>query len=104
MTSKIYISYSRRDKEKVTEIKKELETVTSATILMCDYDVEGLPEQYVLDAVHGINECDIFLFMLSEYSQISEKPLYTRTSKNCPTEYSKDARTFRMLSCPQDLK
>lgn len=75
MTSKIFISYSRRDKEKVTEIKKELETVTSATFLMCDYDVEGLPEQYVLDAVHGINECDIFLFMLSEYSQISERPL-----------------------------
>ena len=49
--------------------------MTSATVIMCDYDIEGIPEQYVLDAVHRINECDTFLFMLSDHSQFSERPL-----------------------------
>lgn len=75
MNQKVFISYSRKDKEIVTTIKAELYALTSASFLMCDYDMEGIPEQYVLDAVHGINECDVFLFMLSEHSLLSEIPL-----------------------------
>lgn len=75
MEQKVYVSYSRTDKEKVYEIKEWLETHTAASFIMCQHDVEGLPEQYVMDAVKGINECDVFLFMLSDNSQFSERPL-----------------------------
>lgn len=75
MEQKVYISYSRTDKEKVYEIKEWLETHTTASFIMCQHDVEGLPEQYVMDAIKGINECDVFLFMLSDNSQFSERPL-----------------------------
>lgn len=75
MIPKVFISYSRKDKDVVIAIKNEINAMTSASFIMCDYDVEGIPEQYVLDAVHGINECDVFLFMLSEHSQFSERPL-----------------------------
>ena len=79
MNHKVFISYSRKDKEIVTTIKAELNALTSASFLMCDYDVEGIPEQYVLDAVHGINECDVFL---SPYINIPVGETYTRTFKN----------------------
>ena len=75
MGQKVYVSYSRTDKEKVYEIKEWLESQTAASFIMCQNDVEGLPEQYVMDAVKGINDSDIFLFMLSESSQYSERPL-----------------------------
>lgn len=75
MIPKVFISYSRKDKDVVFEIKNEINSMTSASFIMCDYDVEGIPEQYVLDAVHGINKCDVFLFMLSKHSQFSERPL-----------------------------
>jgi hypothetical protein len=75
MEQKVYISYSRTDKEKVYEIKEWLERHTTASFIMCQHDVEGLPEQYVMDAIKGINECDVFLFMLSDNSQFSERPL-----------------------------
>ena len=66
MGQKVYVSYSRTDKDKVFEIKEWLELQTAASFIMCENDVEGLPEQYVMDAVKGINNSDIFLFMLSD--------------------------------------
>lgn len=75
MEQKVYISYCRSDKDKVLEIKEWLESQTTASFIMNQYAVEGLPEQYVLEAVNGIKECDVFLFMLSENSQFSETPL-----------------------------
>lgn len=62
MEQKVYISYSRTDKEKVYEIKEWLETHTAASFIMCQHDVEGLPEQYVMNALKGINDSGIFLF------------------------------------------
>lgn len=88
MIQKVFICCSRKDKEIVAKIKTELSSVTSASFMMCDYDIEGVPEQYVLDVVNSINECDIFLFMLSEHSQLSERPLMELgfASRKLPTK------------------
>ena len=91
MEQKVYVSYSRRDKEKVLEIKRWLESQTTASFVMCENDVDGLPEQYVMDAIKGINDSDIFLFMLSEKSQYSERPLMELgyVSRKQPSELKK---------------
>lgn len=68
----IFISYSRKNLEKVKAIKMEIEKSTGAE---CWMDLEGIESgstQFTQDIVDGINNCRVFLFMLSEYSQASE--------------------------------
>ena len=68
----IFISYSRKNLDEVKAIKMEIEKSTGAE---CWMDLEGIESgstQFTQDIVDGINDCRVFLFMLSEYSQASE--------------------------------
>ena len=75
MGKSIYISYSQKDKELVDIIKTEIESLTGSIVLMLEKNIEGLPEQYVLDTINSICKCDYFLFILTEHSQMSETAL-----------------------------
>ena len=72
MTREIFISYSRKDLEKVKTIKEHIEKLTS---VKCWMDLEGIEsgaQQFTQDIVDGINESRVFLFMLSKESQNSK--------------------------------
>lgn len=71
MKYKIFISYSRKDSEKVEAIKKEIE---QATGVECWMDMEGISydsPDFVDVIVKAIDNAPVFLFMLSEHSQKS---------------------------------
>lgn len=71
----IFISYCRRDIEKVKRIKQEIE---AETLAQCWMDLEGIESgnpKFTKIIVRAINSCPIFLFMLSEASQQSENAL-----------------------------
>ncbi|MDO5482411.1 MAG: TIR domain-containing protein, partial [Bacteroidaceae bacterium] len=71
----IFISYCRRDIEKVKRIKQEIEAETQA---QCWMDLEGIESgnpKFTKMIIRAINSCPIFLFMLSEASQQSENAL-----------------------------
>ena len=75
MAREIFISYSRKDLEKVKAIKEEIEQTTSAE---CWMDLEGIESgnpNFVKAIVNGIVEAKVFLFMLSNASQSSEYAL-----------------------------
>ena len=72
MQRDIFISYSRIDFNLVKQIKEEIEKTIS---IECWMDLEGIESgspQFTKDIVDGINNCKVFLFMLSEHSQKSE--------------------------------
>ena len=71
----IFISYCRRDIEKVKRFKQEIEAATQTE---CWMDLEGIESgnpKFTKIIVRAINSCPIFLFMLSEASQQSENAL-----------------------------
>ena len=71
----IFISYCRRDIEKVKRIKHEIE---AETLAQCWMDLEGIESgnpKFTKMIIRAINSCPIFLFMLSEASQQSENAL-----------------------------
>lgn len=71
----IFISYCRRDIEKVKRIKQEIE---AETLAQCWMDLEGIESgnpKFTKMIIRAINSCPIFLFMLSEASQQSENAL-----------------------------
>lgn len=71
----IFISYCRRDIEKVKRFKKEIEAETQ---VQCWMDLEGIESgnpKFTKIIVRAINSCPIFLFMLSGASQQSENAL-----------------------------
>ena len=71
MERKIFISYSRRDLKVVKKIKEQIELYSGAK---CWMDLEGIESgnpEFTKAIVEGINECEIFLFMLSNNSQLS---------------------------------
>ena len=75
MAREIFISYSRKDLEKVKAIKSEIEKATGAE---CWMDLEGgitSGEDYINRIVEGIENCRIFLFMLSRFSQESKNAI-----------------------------
>lgn len=75
MQREIFISYSRKDLDKVKAIKKEIEQSTGVE---CWMDLEGgiaSGEDYVNRIVEGIENCRIFLFMLSRFSQESKNAI-----------------------------
>lgn len=72
MTREIFISYSRKDLEKVKTIKEEIEKATGAECWMDLEDIYADEEDYLDRIVEGIENCRIFVFMLSESSQASK--------------------------------
>ena len=72
MQRDIFISYSRRDIGLVKQIKEEIEKSIG---IQCWMDINGIESgspRFTKDIVNGINNCKVFLFMLSEHSQGSE--------------------------------
>ena len=72
MQRDIFISYSRRDIGLVKQIKEEIEKSIG---IHCWMDINGIESgspRFTKDIVNGINNCKVFLFMLSEHSQGSE--------------------------------
>ena len=68
----VFISYSRKDLERVEKIKEEFELFTGAK---CWMDLEGISydsPDFVKVIGKAINMAPVFLFMLSEHSQNSE--------------------------------
>ena len=67
----IFISYSRHDVIRVTQIKNELERETQSS---CWMDLDGIEsgEQFVNVIISAINRCNTVLFMMSEHSMNSE--------------------------------
>lgn len=75
MAREIFISYSRKDLEKVKSIKTELEHAIGTE---CWMDLEGIESgsiQFPSVIVDSINNCRVFLFMLSINSQSSKYAL-----------------------------
>lgn len=71
----IFISYCRRDIEKVKFLKQEIEAATQTE---CWMDLDGIESgnpKFTKMIIRAINSCPIFLFMLSEASQQSENAL-----------------------------
>lgn len=68
----IFISYSRKDLELVRLIKQEIEQAIGCDCWMDLNGIESGAIQFTDDIVKGINNCRVFLFMLSDYSQTSE--------------------------------
>ena len=72
MPREIFISYSRKDINLVKPIKDEIETSLEVS---CWIDLEGIESgssKFDEVIISGINECSVFLFMLSSNSQSSE--------------------------------
>lgn len=69
---KIFISYSRHDKDKVFKIKDEIEGLIGKE--SCWIDLTGIEsdKQFVDVIIDAIDQADIFLFMYSKYSDCSE--------------------------------
>ena len=75
MEREIFISYSRHDLKRVKVVKEEIERETGVE---CWMDLEGIESSnpnFVKAIVTGIVECKVFIFMLSEKSQISDYAL-----------------------------
>lgn len=72
MNRDVFISYSRKNYDAVMEIKRQIDAATGTE---CWIDLKGIEsgsEEFTDDIINGINNCKVFLFMLSEQSQESE--------------------------------
>ena len=72
MQRKIFISYSRKNLTKVLAIKEEIEQATNVECWIDLEDIESGKSSFTVAIVDAINACPIFLFMLTEDSQVSE--------------------------------
>ena len=72
MAREIFISYSRKDLDKIKSIKGEIERSTGAECWMDLNAIESGTAQFTQDIVAGIRDSRVFLFMLSTNSQNSE--------------------------------
>ena len=71
MERDIFISYSRKDYDAVMNIKRKIDAATGTE---CWIDLKGIESGNSLftdEIIDGINNCKIFLFMLTEQSQSS---------------------------------
>lgn len=68
----VFISYSRSDLDTIKIIKKEIERVTEEQCWMDLQGIESGVPRFTESIVNGINNCEVFLFMRSAYSQKSE--------------------------------
>ena len=71
MDKEVFISYSRKDFEKVRTIKNELDTALG---IDCWFDLDGIEsgDQFEQKIIAAINSHQVFLFMLSSNSMQSE--------------------------------
>lgn len=67
-----FISYSRKDLNKVKAIKREIEQVTGMECWMDLKDIKADENDYLKRIAEGIEKCRVFLFMLSKSSQESK--------------------------------
>ena len=75
MQRDVFISYSRRNLDAVKAIKQQIDVATGTE---CWIDLEGIETgnpRFDKEIVEGINNCKVFLFMLSDESQQSEYAL-----------------------------
>ena len=72
MQREVFISYSRKDLSIVEKIKNDIEQSTGQECWMDLTGIESGSEMFVDAILEGIEDCKVFLFMLSENSQISE--------------------------------
>lgn len=68
----VFISYSRKDLEEVKKIKYEIYKNVGTDCWMDLNGIESGSPQFTKDIVDGINDCKVFLFMLSQHSQESQ--------------------------------
>lgn len=75
ISKKIFISYSRHDKERVFRLKNEIDNYVG--MRTCWLDITGIEsdKQFIDVIINAIDESEIFLFM---YSQKSENSNWTR--------------------------
>lgn len=86
MTREVFISYSRKDLEKVKGIKKEIE---QAIGVECWMDLENIvadADNYLNFIAKGIKSCKVFVFMLSESSQTSRHAIGELVAANLQKE------------------
>ena len=73
MNTDIFISYSRINYQEVYKIRLIIESVIGKDCCWMDLkNIECGALRFTQDIVNGINKCKVFLFMLSNESQISE--------------------------------
>ena len=72
MNRDVFISYSRKNYDAVIEIKRQIDAATGAECWIDLNGIESGSEEFTDDIINGINNCKVFLFMLSEQSQESE--------------------------------
>ena len=75
MKRDVFISYSRKNYDTVMEIKRQIDATTGADCWIDLNGIESGSEQFEEDIIGGINDCQVFLFMLSGESQQSEYAL-----------------------------
>lgn len=75
MNCDVFISYSRKNYGAVIEIKRQIDAATGTE---CWIDLKGIEsgsDLFIKDIIGGIDNCKVFLFMLSKESQQSEYAL-----------------------------
>ena len=68
----VFISYSRKDIELVSPIRASIEEAVGCKCWMDLKAIESGSKRFTKDIICGINNCKVFLFMLTENSQRSE--------------------------------
>ena len=72
MTRDVFISYSRDNYDSVIEIKRQIDAAVCTECWIDLKVIESGAEQFPDDIIDGINNCKVFLFMLTEQSQESK--------------------------------
>lgn len=72
MNTDVFISYSRKNLQRVQDIRIQIENAIGINCWMDLKNIESGAVRFTHDIVDGINRCNVFLFMLSLDSQISE--------------------------------
>lgn len=73
--SNVFISYSRKDIDLIKEIKSNIEMVSGVKCWMDIRSIIAGSRRFTRDIVNGINQSQVFLFMLTECSQLSKYAL-----------------------------
>ncbi len=71
----VFISYSRKELDKIREIKSAIEETVKVKCWMDLNAIESGSSRFTKDIIDGINQCKVFLFMLSVNSQASKYAL-----------------------------
>lgn len=75
MNYDIFISYSRKDIDLIRKVKSTIEDSCNVECWMDLKAIESGSSRFTKDIINGINNCKVFLFMLSKNSQESKYAL-----------------------------